>query len=909
MSPLSLLRRALLFLPACLAPFPATPQTYIISTVAGGGLASNIPASAAELSAPVSLAIDPSGNLYFGDNAVLYRFDAKSGLVNRIAGDGTPGFSGDDGLATSAHISSASGIAFDPAGRLYIADFGNGRVRRIANGVISTVAGGGISAGTNIPATSAALSPYALAFDSTGGMYIADASRNRILRVADGLLSSVAGNGALSSQGDGGPALLASLAMPIGLAIDAAGSLLITEMLGNRVRKVQNGIITTVAGTGARGPLGDNGPATSAQFNYPGGLAISPSGDIYVADGYNSRVRRISNGAITTAAGTGIQGFAGDGGPPRLAQLAGPVAVAFDRDRNLYIADQWNHRIRKVQDDNITTLIGTTDPLDSSAAAVRLLGPRGLAVDADGNVYIAELLAGRIRKVSNGAVSFLRGISVGSLDGTSNPSSLSSFIANLLVDPKGGLYFTDERSYQVLKWSNGVVTVIAGTGRAGFSGDGDAARNANLWPPLSLALDSAGNIYIGDGGNSRVRKITNGIITTVAGTGVQGFSGDGGLATEARLTVPWGIAIDAADNLYIADSGNRRVRKVAGGLISTVAGSGGLREYGETPATGPALSLPLYPETVAVDARGDLFIVDVPFIRKVSSGILSTVAGQPTGGLSGDDGPALQARLSNSVGQIVAHPSGRIYFSDYDNNRIRVLTPDTGPIIETITPLFGLPGAIQAGAWVSIYGHNFATDSGSANVTINGRPALVTYSDFRQMNLIAPSDAFLGEVSVVVTTASGSASTKITLAPFAPAFCLLGDGRSPSGRVVPPNGAAFPFASQDLPAAWPFLGPSETFSFATTPARSGDTVVLYGTGFGSPGFSSPFGLLTPFPVAITIGGKQARVISVDLAPSGLTRFYVVVPELAPGTHSLRAEVGGFVTPEGPVIMVRSDMVR
>lgn len=904
MSFFSLLRRALLFLPACLAPFPATPRTYTISTVAGGGLASNIPAAAAQLSSPVSLAVDPSGNVYFGDKAVLYCLDAKSGLVNRIAGDGTPGFSGDDGLATSARISSASGIAFDPAGRLYLADAGNGRVRRIANGVITTVAGGGTDSGNNIPATSAALSPFALAFDSSGGMYVADPSGNRIFRIADGLLSNFAGNGALGSQGDGGPALFASLAAPIGLAIDAAGSLLITEMLGNRVQKIQNGIITTVAGSGARGPLGDNGPATSAQFYYPVGLAISPSGNIYVADGYNSRVRRISNGAITTAVGTGMQGFAGDGGPPNLAQLAGPAALAFDRAGNLYIADQWNHRIRKVQDGIITTLIGTTDPLDSSAAAVRLLGPRGLAVDADGDVYIAELLAGRIRKVSNGATSLLPGISVGSLDGTSNPSSLSSFIANLLVDSHGDLYFTDERSSQVLKWSHGVVTVIAGSGRAGFSGDGYAARNANLWPPLSLALDSAGNLYIGDGGNSRVRKITNGIITTVAGTGVQGFSGDGGPAVEARLSVPWGIAIDTSDNLYIADYGNGRVRKVAGGVMSTVAGSGAFIHNGETRTTGPALSLSIYPAAVAVDSRGDIFIVDAPFIRKVSNGVISTVAGQADGGLSGDDGPALQARLSNSFGQIVAHPSGKIYFSDYDNNRIRVLTPDTGPVIDAVTPLFGLPGAIQPGTWASIYGHNFATGSGSLNVTINGRTALVIAADFRQINLITPDDTFLGEASVIVKTAAGSATTKVTLAPFAPAFCLLGDGRNASGRIVPPNVTVPSFASLDLPTSWSLLGPAETFSFATTPARPGDAIALYGSGFGPPAFLSPFGTLSPFPVAITIGGKRARVISTEPAPDGLTRLYIVVPELPPGAHPLRAQIGGIFTPEGPVVTIR-----
>jgi sugar lactone lactonase YvrE len=320
------------------------------------------------------------------------------------------------------------------------------------------------------------------------------------------------------------------------------------------------GIITTIAGNGTQGFSGDGGPATEAELYNPGYTALDPVGNLYITDGNNLRVRKVDlNGIITTVAGNGVAGFSGDGGPATSAKLNFPAGVALDAAGNLYIADGGNNRIRKVDLNGIITTFaggGIGAGGDGGPATQAQLGfPSGIAVDAAGNLYIADTDFSRVRKVD----------------------------------------------------LNGIITTVAGTGEHGYSGDGGPATQAELGFPSDIAVDAAGNLYIADPDNSRVRKVdSRGIISTFAGNGHRGFSGDGGPATKAQLE-PVGVAVDAAGNVYIADIGNFRIRRIdKTGTIRTIAGTGA--QYGGD--GGPATKAGINPIGVAIDSAGTIFLTE-----------------------------------------------------------------------------------------------------------------------------------------------------------------------------------------------------------------------------------------------------------------------------------------------------------
>jgi sugar lactone lactonase YvrE len=580
------------------------------------GILSSLAGTAASI-----FAVDSAGNVYFQDGFRIRKF--SNGAITVVAGNGTSGFSGDNGPATSAQLSDPAGLVVDAAGNLYIAD--GSRVRKVSNGVITTVAGGGTGgfSDDNVPATSVPLaSPSGLAVDAAGNLYIADWGIGRVREVSNGVIKTVAGNGNYGSGGDNGPATSAQLELvgpTVGVAVDSAGNLYIGG--GSRVRKVSNGVITTAAGGGAPGPLvGDNGPAIGAPLLYIYGIAVDSAGNLYIADHDAERIRKVSNGVITTLAGGGYS--LGDNGPAIGAQLSFPQGVAVDSGGNLYIADNNNARIRKVSNGVITTVAGT----------------------------------GIIGGFANG------------FSGDNGPATSAqlAFPAGVAVDSAGDIYIADNNNLRIRKVSNGIITTVAGNGTYGFSGDNGPATSAQLVYPQGVAVDSAGNFYIAEA--NRIRKVSNGVITTVAGTSgfPGGFSGDNGPATSAQLSNPAGLAVDSAGNLYIADTGNNRIRKVANGVITTVAGGGAsLGDNG--PATSAQLSSP---NGVALDFAGNLYIADAANgrIRKVSNGMIGTVAG---GGSSlSDSGPATDAALG--VDGLALDSAGNVYFSD--NTHILVLT-------------------------------------------------------------------------------------------------------------------------------------------------------------------------------------------------------------------------------------------
>ena len=327
-----------------------------------------------------------------------------------------------------------------------------------------------------------------------------------------------AGDGVAGYSGDGGIATIAELSQPTCIAIDTHGNVYIADQFNKRIRKVTTtGIISTVAGNGIRGYSGDSGQATAAELNYPSGITVDDSGNIFIADFYNYRIRKVTTkGIIYTIAGDSTQGYSGDGGAATAAELSYPSGVALDAKGNIYIADMGNNRIRIVNKAGvINTIAGNGNSGYSGdgglATAAELNSPYGLTVDIFGNIYIADNLNNRIRKINNA----------------------------------------------------GIISTIAGNGTAGYSGDGIVATMAELYSPFGVSVDSLGDIYIADEINNRIRKINStGIISTIAGNGTQGYSGDGGPATAAEINSPPGVAVDASGNIYIADYGNQRVRKI-----------------------------------------------------------------------------------------------------------------------------------------------------------------------------------------------------------------------------------------------------------------------------------------------------------------------------------------------------------
>ncbi len=523
------------------------------------------------------IAPDGAGGFYFSSSSPenrVYRV-AADGVLSLIAGTGTSGFSGDGGLAVSARLSYPGNLVVDGGGNLYIADWGNDRIRKVnTEGIISTIAGNGTEGfdGDGGPATSASLNgPRGVAVDPAGNVYIADRGNSRIRKVDTvGLISTIAGNGTSGFSGDGGLATAASFDA-WSLAVDVSGNLYITDARNHRVRKVNTaGIISTVAGDGGDIFGGDGGPATATSV-VPLDIFVDPGGNLYLADA-SYRVRKVNgDGIITTIACNGTSGFTGDGGPATAASCA-PYRVARDSAGNLYVADGSSRRIRKVSAAGIITTVAGRGTGQSSgdggpATLAELIQPLGVAVDPAGNVYIADEGSNRIRKVNTA----------------------------------------------------GIISTIAGNGKEGFNGDGGPATSASLNDPRGVAVDAAGNVYISDRGNNRIRKVdTAGIISTIAGNDKEGFSGDGGLAISASLSAPREVAVDAAGNVYISDAGNFRIRKVnPAGVISTVAGRG---TPGFTGDGGPASSAQLVPRGVAVGVQADLYIADGSLrIRRVDN--------------------------------------------------------------------------------------------------------------------------------------------------------------------------------------------------------------------------------------------------------------------------------------------------
>jgi uncharacterized protein (TIGR03437 family) len=774
-------------------------------------------------------------------------------------------------------------LAVDSADNLYIADSGNYRVRMVTPaGVISTVA----LVGTGVDA---------VAVDGSGNLYVSGGEV--VVKVnSAGTVTPFAGNGGAGYSGDNVPAISASLFNPQGLCVDGAGNVYLADTQNDRVRKINTqGIITTVAGDATGGFTGDGVQATATSLFYPSDVALDSKGNLYISDGLNGRLRMVNaSGIISTVAGGGTSLL--DGGA--LQESLAPTGITLDASGNLLVVELNLRRVRRVvlAQESITTVAGQLPTPNAGdnipATSTPLLSPVGVALDSTGNVYVSDYTDQRIRRIApSGIISTIAGNGIPGY--TKSGQASAAEIGGPLgmnFDSQGDLYFISGvvQKINVL----GSIGTVAGSGSAGYGGDHGPATAAQLLGPTDAVVDAAGNIYIADRGNSVVRVVNSaGIITTYAGTGKPTYGGDGGPASAAGLLQPWQLALDQSGNLYVADWGNSRVRKInSSGIISTVAGGGAGALGDGGPATAATIGGNLF--GVAVDAAGNLYITTDARIRRVdaTTGLISTIAGTGSAGFSGDGALATNAMIHGAI-TITVDSAGNVYFADGTNLRVRKLTPAQIVAEGVANSATFKAGGISPGEIISIYGGPgvslgpstpvglqltsaglVSNQLGGTQVTIGGVAAALTYVSGSQVNAVVPYEV------------AGQTSTQIE---------VVVQGKPTNSVTVPVVAAS--------PGIFVITNPDGSVNSPSNPVSSSGYLVLYGTGEGQ---TTPGGIdggvntsVFPkpnLPVTVQVGGQTAQVPYAGAAPdfvAGVLQVNVLIPAGVTGTVPIQLSIG------------------
>ncbi len=649
----------------------------VVGTGASGHSGDGGPALKAQLRVPAGLTFDADGNLYIADrdNHRVRKVD-KKGIITTVAGNGTAGFSGDGGPATQASLNLPSGVVVDKKGNLYIADRSNDRVRMVnTKGIIQTIAGNGHEGyhGDNMPALKATLDkPFGLALDKDNNLYIADRGNNRIRKVdRSGMISTVAGDGGYYFIGDNGPAYRASIAGPTDVAVDGKGNIYIADRNNNRIRVVNKlGMIRTLMGTGQQDYNGDSELARETNLHLPFGVALDKNGDLLVIDRSHYRIRKLilKGNRVTTVAGNGLKLFGGDGGPAQGANIEFPHGIDVDSKDNVIFADKAHYRIRKITPQGIiSTIVGNGirgNIGDGGPALKASVFPTRMRLNHKDEIFFISPsgFISLVRKVNTQGI-INEYITTSDADyqeavltsgsGASSKSEITviSQFSDLALDKKGNLYLADRINHQIRKFSpQGKITTIAGTGEFNYFGDGGPATQAAFRDPAAITLDEAGNLYVADAANNMIRKIdTQGIISTIAGTGKHQDSGDGGPALKASLRSIASLVFSPAGELHIVETNTHHIRKIKkDGTIVTVAGRPGIQgNFGDG---GPATKAMLkQPADIAFDSKGNMYITDMGnnSIRKVDTkGIITTLAGSGMFGW-GSDGEHVEIYFAN----------------------------------------------------------------------------------------------------------------------------------------------------------------------------------------------------------------------------------------------------------------------
>ncbi len=883
--------RTALALPVLWAALAAQPAPSLVTIAGTDSVGDGALATAALINHIEGIASDVFGNIYIADaDDHRIRKIAPNGIITTAVGTGHAGFSGDGGPATSASLNTPYGLATDRAGNLYIADLGNARIRRIGpDGIIKTVAGGGKrpgSAGDGQPATDIALKqPRNVAVDPFGNIYFSDFGDNRVYQITPaGILLRTAGNGVAGSSGDNGPALNASLNSPAGLAADSTGAIYVADAGNGRVRKVYRGVITTFG----------NIPAA-----IPTGIAVDSDGTVYVADSGGFVFRVTPSLQLTT-----------------MTQPARDVAL--DSAGNLYVA--YGALVyKRPKFGNTAIFAGSGLPFHYAgdggpAINARFYQPRAIVRDAAGNLYVADTGNSRIRKIAPDlSVRTIAGWGGAGFsgDGQAAVNAQLSAPAGVAVDAAGNVYIADTGNHRVRKIdASGTMMTIAGTGAPQYSGDGGLGVLAALNGPTGLALDAAGNLYIADTGNHAVRKLTPaGVISTVAGTGSRGFSGDGGDPASAQLDSPAAVAIDSNGNLLVADSGNHRIRRIS---PDSSLGPG-------TITTIPDANAALWrtPSGLAVDSNGNFYVSDQDdqrIFRVEPNGRVTTVAGTGSAGFSGESGSPLEIMLSGPQG-LVADAAGNLYICDAGNNRIRKLTATAAapaPVrsLTVVNAASFAPGPVAPGEIVSLMGDGIgsqqplqidmssgaaSTQLGGIQVLFNGIPAPILFAGPNQINAQAPY-GIAGVASVqieVVAQGVTRAKTSAAVSAASPAIFTFGGG---AGQAAA-------------------LNEDGTLNSPANPAPRGSIVTLFATGEGvriapvAEGIPAPWPAPAPvLPVEVHVGDYAADIVYAGAAPGliGVLQINARVPSgYAPsGPLTVTLQVGSATSQSGVLVAVQ-----
>jgi len=625
------------------------------------------------------------------------------------------------------------------AGNLLITDISNSRIRYVDNQpIVMTLAGTGVSAytGDGGLAYNATLStPTATVTDMLGRVFIADTDNNVVRSILGSTIATYAGTGIQGGSGDGGPASAARLNRPFGITVDSANNLLFTDLSNCVVRSITpTGTIQLVAGSYTNGYGGDGGVATSAQLSFPRGIAVDPSNNIYVCDTGNARVRRIDaiTQIITTVAGNGVSAFGGDGGLATLAHLSSPTGVAADSAGNIYIADTNNHCIRFVNmtTHTITTVAGVPRQAGyrgdySFATSALLNGPSHIVYDS-GYYYIADDNNCRIRYV-NPTTNIINSIAgngspLSAGDGGPALDAVFGRITSLASDGTD-IYISDGVANTIRKivTATSTIVAVAGTGIGGYSGDGGSALSAQISSPQTVVVGSNA-IYFTDTNNQRVRKVDTqtGILSTVAGTGIAGYNGDSLSSTEAMLNYPAALGRDSLGNLYVGDASNYRIRHIdLSGFITTYAGNG----LAGTISTSDTLTGTSLGPTNTFALGASLYLADptTSAIWSLDPAVgVRALSAVSTPAYLGDGSPLSNAYLNRPTG-ITVDSSANWILCDEGNSRIRA------------TYSFGRPlNPIYVN--MNFTYNNYFTSTGSAYITLNGN-RIATFNGSNQQDL------------------------------------------------------------------------------------------------------------------------------------------------------------------------------
>jgi len=768
--------------------------TGVVTTFAGSGAFATVDGigAAASFAAPHGIAADASGNLFVADYITnRIRVISSGGAVTTLAGS-TAGWN--DATGAAAQFNGPLGVAFS-GGIVYVSDFLGHRIRKITypGGVVTTLAGSGTPGFADATGLAAQFNnPRGIAVDAAGNVYVADQGNHRIRKITPaGVVTTLAGSGTAGFTDATG--VLAQFNLPSGVTVDATSTLYVSDATNPRIRVVSpGGVVTTLAGSGTVGFA--DGTLAAGQFAIAmESLSLDASGNVFVADRVNNAIRRIAAQPPTVTGFTPTIAYALQVVTVNGTNFSGATQVQFGGVTAPWFEVVSATQIRAVVpiggasgNVSVTTGLGTgsfagftftATPrvssfagqltggyLDAVGGGAQFVNPNGIGVDALGNIYVAEQNNHRIRKITaTGVVTTFAGSGVAGF--ADNTGVLAQFSApsGVACDAAGNVYIGDEGNHCIRKITPlGVVTTLAGLGgTSGFAdGTGTAARFNN---PARLCIDAAGNLYVPDASNHRIRRVTpGGVVTTIAGSGTAASLDGTGLA--AQFNLPTGTAVDAAGNVYVAESGGNRIRKISpAGVVTTLAGNG---TASSVDGTGAAATVNA-PAGLATDAAGMLYIIESASnrVRTISqSGVVTTFAGTGTAGLV--DGTLTASQFAWMRGA-VADAAGNLYITDTGNNTIRKISI-VAPVVTSFTPTNAYP--MQA---VTITGTDFF---GVTQVRFGGINAAWFESvSPTQIRAVVPFGALSGSVTVTNSVGMGTFGG-FTLAATPQVSTLAGDG-------------------------------------------------------------------------------------------------------------------------------------